>query len=107
MSIGYFAIQKIRRVEEQCAALGMRLASPKFAGADRIAIIPVDADSLPVCSRDVDLFTGTLDEVEVWLKGVLWARNYYRLLGVTTDKNIQRKEQDARNRKLISNLSKD
>jgi hypothetical protein len=107
MSIGYFAIQKIRRVEEQCAAIGMRLASPKFGGEDRIALIPIDANSLPVYSRSSDLFTGTLDEVEVWLKGVEWARNYYRLLGVTTDKAVQRKEQDARNRNLISNLSKD
>lgn len=104
MSIGYFEIQKLRRVEEKCKNLGMRLANPKHRGGDAIAIVPLDESALPVYSRDAELFIGHLDDIESWLAGVEWSTNYYRLLRVTTGKNVQRKEQDFRNRNLIETL---
>ena len=73
----------------------------------RRALIPLDADALPVYSRDVELFVGNLDQIEIWLRGVEWARNYYRLINATTDKVIQRKEQDLRNKNLIKLLKQD
>lgn len=104
MSIGYITIQKLRRIEEQCAQIGLRMANPKYGGGTSIALIPLDNDALPVYSRDAEMFIGTLDEIEVWLRGVEWSRNYYRLLRATSDKVIARREQDERNRRLVETL---
>lgn len=104
MSIGYSTIQQLRRIEEKCAQIGMRMVCPKYGGGDRIALVPLDNDALPVYSRDAELFIGTLDEIEVWLRGVEWSRTYYRLLRATSEKVIARKEQDERNRRLVETL---
>ena len=105
MSIGYVTIQKLRRIEEECTQLGLRMVNPKYCnGNDSIALIPLDQNALPIYSRDAELFIGTLDEIEVWLRGVAWARNYYKLLRATSDKVIARKEQDERNRRLVEKL---
>lgn len=105
MSIGFHTIQKLRRIEEQCAQIGLRMAKAKYGNSDVIALVPLDNDALPVYSRDAELFIGTLDEIEVWLRGVEWSRNYYRLLRATSDKVVARKEQDERNRRLLEKLN--
>lgn len=110
---GYRLIEKIRRIEAISDRLGFKLASPRvFAGAynqtDTIALIPKDKDSLPIYSRDAELFCGTLEEVENWITGVLWARDYDRMLfGKTHDAKRERKEQDQRHRRLIDILTKE
>lgn len=104
MSVGFYTIQKLRRVEEQCAQIGLRMTKAKYGNSDVIALVPINDDALPVYSRDAELFIGTLDDIEVWLRGVEWARNYYRLLRATSDKVVERKEQDERNRRLVEKL---
>lgn len=104
MSVGFYTIQKLRRVEEQCAQIGLRMTKAKYSNSDVIALVPINDDALPVYSRDAELFIGTLDDIEVWLRGVEWARNYYRLLRATSDKVVERKEQDERNRRLVEKL---
>lgn len=106
MSIGYLTVQKLRRIEEQCAQIGLRMANPKYGGVDKIALVPLDSDALPIYTRDAELFIGSLDEIDVWLRGVEWSRNYYRLLRATNEKLIARKEQDERNRQLVEQLKK-
>jgi hypothetical protein len=62
-------------------------------------------DSLPIYSRDAELFTGTIEQLEVWLRGLEWARDYDRmLLGKALDKKRQRREQDHRNQQLLEHL---
>jgi hypothetical protein len=51
------------------------------------------------------VFVGTIEELEMWLRGLQWARNYDRMLfGLRHDKNRERKEQDERNRQLVAIL---
>lgn len=108
MTIGYLTVLKLKRIEEQCNSIGLKMVSPKYkGGAESIALIPLDADALPAYSRDVELFVGDLDQIEIWLRGVVWARSYYWLIGATSDKVIQRKEQDLRNKNLIKLLKRD
>jgi hypothetical protein len=102
---GYSIVRKIRDLEERCDRLGFIMCSSRHAfHGDVVALIPKDG-SLPIYSRDAELFVGTLDQLEVWIRGIVWARDYDRMMfGKSHDKNRERKEQDERNRKLVSIL---
>jgi hypothetical protein len=106
---GYQTVLKIRRLEAECEEMGFMFAASKhggYYGTDMICLKPKDQDSLPVYSRDAELFVGTVEELEMWLRGLQWARNYDRMLfGLRHDKNRERKEQDERNRKLMKMIA--
>lgn len=107
---GYKTIQLFRRLEAECDKLGFILTAPRYQyrdGARDEVSVGVKGDSLPPYSRDAELFTGTLEELEIWLQGLDWARNYYEMLGLIDDKKIARKEQDVRNRQLVSMLTEE
>lgn len=102
---GYNLILKIRRLEEVCDKLGFMFCHSRSnynnEFGDVVAIKPKDQDSLPIYSRDAEIFAGTIDQLESWLKGVIWARDYDRMLfGRKHEANRDRKEQDERNRRL-------
>jgi len=104
--MGYQTIVRIERLKVECDKLGLRMCQTKYAmridSENLVAVVPKDSDSLPVYSRDTELFLGSLDELEVWLRGVNWARDYDRkLMGKTIDVKRERKEQDYRNEELV------
>ena len=104
---GFETVLRIRRLERECDELGLMFCQSKFGsyGTDVLALKPKNQDSLPVYSRDAEVFLGTIAELEVWLRGIQWARQYDRMVfGVKHDKVRERKEQDERNRQLISIL---
>lgn len=105
---GYNAILKIRRIEEQVSKLGFQLAHAQNnyqnEFGDVVALVPKDIDSVPIYARDAEIFIGTLEQLDIWLRGVEWARNYDRMLGVGDDKKRERKEQDERNRRIVKIL---
>jgi hypothetical protein len=112
---GYQLVLKIRRLEQEIDALGFRWGNSKNGGTglfghdfgETVALFPKDDGALPVYRRDAELFTGTIEDLEIWLRGVQWSRNYDRLLlGKSIETNRLRKEQDYRNRELIKILSK-
>lgn len=109
---GYGLIQKIRKLEEECDKLGFMMCHSKYGHfrelGDVVAIKPKDETVLPIYSHDAELFCGTISDLEVWLRGVQWARDYDRMLfGKTHESKRERKEQDYRNQKLVSLLEKD
>lgn len=105
---GYSTILKIRRLEEDVAKLGMRMGNARGGYysseyGDVLSLFPLD-DELPTFSRDAELFTGTLEQLEVWLRGVEFARRYDLLLRVSDDKKRARKEQDLKNKHLLESI---
>jgi hypothetical protein len=109
MNIGYDQILQMRRAEAKANELGFMFAYPKHGwGGDgnesRIALRPKDADSLPIFSRDAQMFSGTLYEAEIFMMGIEWARQYDEMLRVSTKVKRDRKEQDVRNKKLVAIL---
>lgn len=104
---GYHTVLRMRRLEEDVAKLGFMFAYPKHRFGDEqdmVALKPLDSDAVPIYSRDAEIFCGTLEQLEVWLRGVEWARNYDMLLKVSDEKRRARKEQDARNRLMMQRL---
>lgn len=104
---GYAEIQKIDRMRRDIDELGLVFTNAKFRDANHvIALCPKNDGSLPVYSRDAEIFVGSLEELDVWLRGVEWARTYDRLLKVSDDTKRAKKEQDYRNRELADLLRK-
>jgi elongation factor P--beta-lysine ligase len=104
---GYHLVLKIRRLEEECSNLGFMLCYPKYGNSeyDMIALKPKDQESLPIYARDAEPFRGTIEELEVWIRGVEWARQYDKLLRLSDEQKRARKEQDERNRRLVEVIS--
>lgn len=107
---GYSTILQIRRLEQEIDALGFRWGYSKhgtWSGNDYgsvIALYPKE-DSLPIYSRDAEIFIGTLDQLEVWLRGFHKAREYDLLLmGKKVETMRTRKEQDYRNKELLKKI---
>ena len=106
MSIGYNTLLKLRRVEDKANHMGFRFGPSRpraIPASDAITLYPW-LDKLPEYSRDAELFTGNLDEVDTFLIGVQWSNNYLKMLRLVTDEQIERKEQDVRNRRLVQLL---
>ena len=108
---GYNAILELRRLESDLDQIGLMLTAPKHGWGsdigDRAGVKPKDAESLPIYNRDAEVMVGTLNEIRIWLNGIQWARKYDQMLfGQKHDKNRERKEQDERNRQLVSIITK-
>ena len=103
--MGYHLIQRVRRFEEKAHKLGFRLGNPRHGNwsgeqnVDMVALYPRD-EELPSYTRDAELFVGSLTNAEEFLRGIVWARDYDKMLKVSTVAKRERKEQDERNRKL-------
>jgi hypothetical protein len=105
---GYNLLLKIRRVEADADSLGLMLCHSKHGwdqnDPDTVAVRPKGPEDLPIYSRDAELFSGTIEQLEIWLRGVEWARNYDMMLRLSDDNKRERKEQDIRNQNLIRRL---
>jgi hypothetical protein len=105
---GWNTIQRMKRVEQAVDELGFKFSKSKHSdwtedhGA--LSLIPKDADALPIYSRDAELFVGSLERLEDWLAGVRWAREYDMMLRLSNDTKRARKEQDERNKKLLTSI---
>ena len=109
---GYNLILKIRKLEQECDKLGFMMCHSKYGNyresGEVVAVKPKDDSALPIYSRDAELFCGSITELEVWLKGVQWARDYDSMLfGKTHESKRERKEQDYRNQQLARILKED
>ena len=105
---GWNTIQRIKRVEQAVDELGFKFNKSKHSdwtedhGA--LSLVPKDHDALPIYSRDAELFVGSIERLEDWLAGVKWAREYDRMLRLSNDTKRARKEQDERNKKLLTSI---
>ena len=105
---GWNTIQRIRRMEKEIDKLGFKFKQPKHGDWERqeqsISLVPKDADSLPIYSRDAELYVGSLEQLETWLHGVEWARNYDMMLRLSDDKKRSAAEQKERNKNLMRTI---
>ena len=104
---GWNTIRQIRILEERADKLGLKFTAYRHDdsfGAN-IALIPKDRDALPIYSRDAVMYVGTLEGADKFMQGVLWAREYDRMVvDRKMDEKRVRKEQDERGRQLIKML---
>jgi hypothetical protein len=102
---GYNTILRIRKIEERVDKLGFMLAYPRHRSnyeGDYVALKPKDEHVLPIYVRDAEVFTGTLEELQVWLTGVEWARDYDSMLRLSDDKKRAAAEDKERTRQQLA-----
>jgi hypothetical protein len=115
---GYNAILELRRLEKAVDELGFMMSSPRTGNwgndGDRVSLKPKDADSVPIYNRDAEVFTGTLEQLQVWVRGVAWAREYDSMLKLSDDKKRAAKEDQerarqfsAKQKQLLAELKRD
>jgi hypothetical protein len=105
---GWNTIQKVKRIEEEVDRLGFKFAKSKHGdwtdSHGALSLVPKDHEALPIYSSDAELFVGNLERLEDWLAGVKWARDYDTMLRVSDDGKRARKEQDVRNKSLLTKI---
>ena len=105
---GWNSIQRIRRLEQQIDELGFKFSKAKHTDWSEdhgaLSLVPKDEEALPIYSRDAELYVGSLESLETWLAGVRWAREYDMMLRVSNPTKRSRKEQDERNKKLLTSI---
>lgn len=105
---GYSLIQQIRDLEQDIFDLGFQWGNPRNGDfnnkyGDVVALFPRD-DELPLYARDAELFCGSISDLAIWLRGLKYARDYDKMLNVSTDKKRAEKEQDIREKQMITRL---
>ena len=87
---GYQAIIELRRLEDAVDQLGFMMSAPRTGNwgsdGDRVSIRPKNDTALPLYNRDAEVFTGTLEQLQTWVRGVAWAREYDSMLRLSDDK---------------------
>lgn len=102
MSIGWRQLQAIKNIEKEAWELGFQLIRSRYySETNEIGLIPRDAEALPVYARDAEIFSGTLNDIHKYLMGIKWARDYDRMLRVSTPTQREKKEQQERNKQLM------
>lgn len=106
MTIGYYDISKIRRIEQRAESVGFKFASPKYGGRSDTAIglRLINNEVYPVYSRDTEIFVGSLDDINSFLDGMIFMKNYLAMLKIITDKKVQHAEGLVRQKQLIDAL---
>lgn len=99
---GYDTIQLVKFLEQELDKLGLMMTR----GHDRHSVsLTPSRNGITVYSTTAVLFTGTLEELQMWVHGVKWAREYDQIIfGSKHNDRRERKEQDIRNRQLVAIL---
>jgi hypothetical protein len=100
---GFATYQRWQLIEQQAAQLGFRLDKPKYGGwsdstndhKDQVSLYP-HGDSLPVFTRDAELFAGTFHDVEMFLIG--WAKSQQYDMFLRMSDSDKRKKYEDRER---------
>jgi hypothetical protein len=104
MATNWNKLQQIERVVANANRLGFDLTVGRDTyqrdGGNLIYLVPLD-DKFPHYSRGAEIFCGSIEDIDLWLKGIEWAREYDEMLRLSTDKKRNEREQVERNKQLM------
>lgn len=102
MVAGWQLLKNFRDVEARANKIGLKFGPSKFSGMefDTIALVPFN-EHLPIYNREAEVFTGSLQDIDKWLQGITWARNYDDLMKVSNDDKRQTAERKYQQRELL------
>jgi hypothetical protein len=113
MATGWEDLQRMKRVEANADALGFKFESSPYGdsgswtniggGIGDIYVKPKD-DGLPHYSRDTYFFSGSIEAIDYWLQGLVWARTYDQIIKLSDPKKRTAKEQLERNKQLMRTI---
>jgi hypothetical protein len=102
---GWGTIKVIRALADRIDALGFEFSQCSLdCGNETRVSLKARGDCLPHYSRDAEIWIGTLEELQYWLNGVEWARDYDRMLKISDAKKRDKAESIERGRQLMQTL---
>ena len=109
MTTTAYHYKKIRMLEDMAANTGMKLRAGvnvfSTTHGDTLSLV-THGEHLPTYTRDVELMTGSAEELIAFIIGWQKSSSYLQMLGATSKKAIARKEQNYRNRDLTNLIKK-
>ena len=106
MALGWEDVQRVKKVEAMANELGFVFAAASYgynSESSMIVLKPKD-DCLPHYSRNAELFSGSVESINNWLRGIKWARQYDEVLKLSSDKKRTDKEQAEKNKQLMRTI---
>jgi hypothetical protein len=102
MVAGWQLLKSFRDVEARANKIGLKFAPSKYSGMefDTIALMPLN-EYLPIYNREAEVFAGTLQDIDKWLRGVEWSRNYDDLMKVSTHEKRKVAEEKYKQREFL------
>ena len=102
MVAGWQLLKSFRDVEERANKIGLKFAPSKYSGMefDTITLMPLN-EYLPIYNREAEVFVGTLQDIDKWLRGVEWSRNYDDLMKVSTHEKRKVAEEKYKQREFL------
>lgn len=80
-------VQLLDKVVTGLLKLGYKIKPAKY-GQGSVGVYPLD-DKKPLYSRDAEVYTGTIEQIACWMRGVEHHDGYLKMLKATSDKHIQ------------------
>jgi hypothetical protein len=92
--MNWHQIEQLERLRGRLTKLGYVMSPSKYStsGDYLIGVYPLN-DKLPIYSRDAELFTGTTEAIESWLRGIEHRNDYLTMLKATSDDKIKTLEE--------------
>jgi hypothetical protein len=83
-------VELLERVVKGLEQIGFKIKPTKYGygGRTLVGVFPL-GDKNPLYSRDAEVFTGTMEEISIWMRGVGHRNDYLLMLKATTEKRIQ------------------
>ena len=105
LKLGFDAFLSYQNTLERANKLGFTFGRPKYSynNEDNIGLFPLN-DDLPIYVRDAMLACGDLTQIQAFLAGVEFARNYDEMMKVSSDKTRAKKEHEYRKNKMFKQL---
>ena len=87
-------IQKLEALKIRLNKLGLVMSQSKYSysGEYSIGVYPID-DKLPIYSRDAELFSGSTEMIEAWLRGFERCNEYLLMLKAFNPKKVKSLEE--------------
>ena len=107
MAMRWDDLQRMKRVEALANSLGFEFKPGEqtwSTGGDGAIYVKPKDELLPMYSRTATFFIGSIESIENWLDGIIWARHYDDLLKLSNDKKRATKEQQERNKHLMKTI---
>jgi len=80
-------IQLLDRVVTTLDKLGYKISPAKY-GQGSIGVYPLE-DKNPLYSRDAEVYTGSIEQIACWMRGVEHQDGYLKMLKATSDERIK------------------
>lgn len=98
-----YHLHTINRLAESAKKVGLKLVKSKMRYPN-LALVPLD-EELPIYTRDAELFTGSAEYLEAVIDGWNFAFGYYSSLGLLSDKKVETKEEQWKQKRTLTKLS--